>query len=115
MIANKEIRGFVGSAVVFMSIMGLLGVLFFVEVPEKNNDIVKVIIGMLVSSLAMILYTIAGKDTNEVEHLKLENEKLKETNKQLSDRIVHLEHMFMTLQEKVINKLSIVVDEKKTN
>ena len=115
MIANKEIRGFVGSAVVFMSIMGLLGVLFFVEVPEKNNDIVKVIIGMLVSSLAMILYTIAGKDTNEVEHLKLENEKLKETNKQLSDRIDHLEHMFMTLQEKVINKLSIVVDEKKTN
>lgn len=110
MIANKEIRGFVGSGIVFLSIMGLLGVLFFVEVPEKNNDIVKVIIGMLVSSLAMILYTIAGKDTNEVDELKKENERLKETNKQLADRIDHLEHMFMTLQEKVINKLSIVVD-----
>ena len=49
MIANKEIRGFVGSGIVFLSIMGLLGVLFFVEVPEKNNDIVKVIIGMLLT------------------------------------------------------------------
>jgi len=111
MIANKEVRGFIGSAIVFISIMALLGVLFFIEVPEKNNDIVKVIIGMLVSSLAMILYTIAGKDTNEVDILKKENERLMEKNKQLTERIDHLERMFMDLQEKVINKLSIVVEK----
>lgn len=112
MIANKEIRGFIGSGIVFLSIMCLLGVLFIVEVPETNNDIVKVIIGMLVSSLAMILYTIAGKDTNEVDILKRENIALIEQNKQLSERINHLEKMFMELQDRVINKLSLIVEDK---
>lgn len=112
MIANKEIRGFIGSGIVFLSIMCLLGVLFIVEVPETNNDIVKVIIGMLVSSLAMILYTIAGKDINEVDILKRENIALIEQNKQLSERINHLEKMFMELQDRVINKLSLIVEDK---
>lgn len=111
---NKQMRGFYGSLGVFIAIILVLGTLFFIEVPDKNNDIVKVIIGMLVSSLTMILYTIAGKDTNEVEILKHENEMLKEKNKSLTERVDHLEQMFMHLQERVIDKLSKISNENES-
>jgi len=109
---EKELRGFIGSVLVFIAIMGLLAILFFIEVPSSNNDIVKVIIGMLVASLSMIMYTIAGKNPEEVNILKIENESLKQKNKQLTERVDHLEKMFMDLQEKVIEKLSIIANNK---
>jgi len=105
---NKEKRGFFGAIGVFIAIMGVLVTLFFVRVPTENNDIVKVIIGMLVSALSMILYTLAGKDTNEISVLKNENELLRQKNRHLTERIDSLESMFMKLQTEVINKLSVL-------
>lgn len=112
---NKEKRGFFGAIGVFTAIMGVLITLFFVKVPAENNDIVKVIIGMLVSALSMILYTLAGKDTNEISTLKNENELLRQKNRHLTERIDSLENMFMKLQTDVINKLSILATNVNKN
>ena len=46
--ANKEMRGYIGAATVFLLVMALLLFLAFYEIPETNNDIFKVIVGMLV-------------------------------------------------------------------
>ena len=42
----------------------------FFEIPETNNDIFKVIVGMLVGSLSVVIYTFIGKNPEEVEMLK---------------------------------------------
>ena len=67
---DKELRGYLGSATVFLLVMGLLLFLAFFEIPDTNNDIFKVIVGMLVGSLSLVITTFVGKDPSEVENLK---------------------------------------------
>ena len=45
------------SATVFVLVMGLLLFLAFFEIPDTNNDIFKVIVGMLVGSLSLVITT----------------------------------------------------------
>ena len=59
---NKELRGYLGAGTIFFLVMGLLLFLAFVEIPDKNNDIFKVIVGMLVGSLSVVVYTFIGKN-----------------------------------------------------
>ena len=66
---NKELRGYVGAGIIFFLVMGLLLFLAFVEIPDKNNDIFKVIVGMLVGSLSVVVYTFIGKNPEEVQTL----------------------------------------------
>ena len=46
MTKDKELRGYIGAGVIFFLVMGLLLFLAFYEIPETNNDIFKVIVGM---------------------------------------------------------------------
>jgi len=43
MFKDKELRGYIGAATVFLLVMGLLLFLAFFEIPDTNNDIFKVI------------------------------------------------------------------------
>ena len=103
---DKQHRGYAGAALVFIMIIGLLVFLAFYEIPAQNNDAFKLIIGVIVGSLSVVIYTLVGKDPDEVNVLKQENEKLIEQNSQLQSRLNHLEAMFMDLQKSVIDKLS---------
>ena len=78
MFKDKELRGYIGAATVFLLVMGLLLFLAFFEIPETNNDIFKVIVGMLVGSLSVVIYTFIGKNPEEVEALKAKNEALED-------------------------------------
>ena len=49
---RREIRGYVGSGIVFLFVILLLLFLSQFEVPESNNDAFKLIVGALVSVLA---------------------------------------------------------------
>ena len=104
--SDRQHRGYLGAALVFSLVIGLLVFLAFYEIPTANNDTFKLIIGMIVGSLSVVIYTLVGKDPEEVSLLKQENEKLIEQNKQLQHRLNHLEAMFMDLQKSVIDKLS---------
>lgn len=105
---SKELRGYIGSWVYILLVFAVIATLSFNEVPAVNKDLITAIIGMLVASLTVVVYTLIGKDDNEVEKLKLHNQSLRKKNEELHKRINHLESMFMELQEKVINKLSIL-------
>ena len=111
-IKDKELRGYIGSWVFIVLVFSIITFLSFKEVPAANKDIVTTIIGMLVASLGVVVYTLIGKDESEVLELKKSNEILKEQNEQLKKRINHLENMFMDLQEKVISKLSIISEKQ---
>ena len=104
---NKELRGYIGAATVFILVMGLLLFLAFFEIPETNNDIFKVIVGMLVGSLSVVIYTFIGKNPEEVESLKSKNESLESQVAQIVLEKDKLEKMLRDYQSEVIDKLSI--------
>ena len=107
MFRNKELRGYVGAATVFAMVMALLLFLAFKEIPETNNDIFKVIVGMLVGSLSVVIYTFIGKNPEELESLKARNEALED---KVAGMIVEkdkLEKLLRETQTEVIDKLSI--------
>lgn len=110
---KKDTRNFIGSMVIFSLMVGLLIFLAFVEIPSSNNDTFKLIIGMITGSLSVVMYTIVGKDTGEVEALKSENTSLKEKNEALTERVDHLEEMFLTLQSQIIGRLSELTQKNK--
>jgi len=104
---NKELRGYIGAATVFILVMGLLLFLAFFEIPETNNDIFKVIVGMLVGSLSVVIYTFIGKNPEEVESLKAKNESLESQVAQIVLEKDKLEKMLREYQSEVIDKLAL--------
>lgn len=107
MFTNKELRGYIGAATVFAMVMALLLFLAFKEIPETNNDIFKVIVGMLVGSLSVVIYTFIGKNPEEVESLKAKNEALEDKVASMVIEKDKLEKLLRDLQNDMIEKLSI--------
>tara|TARA_R100001510_G_scaffold23453_1_gene20612 strand:- start:196 stop:567 length:372 start_codon:yes stop_codon:yes gene_type:complete len=107
MFKDKELRGYVGAATVFLLVMGLLLFLAFFEIPDTNNDIFKVIVGMLVGSLSVVIYTFIGKNPEEVEALKARNEALEDKVNQMVIEKDKLEALLRDLQNEIIENLSI--------
>lgn len=110
-IQSKEMLGYIGSILIFLLIIGLLVFLAFYEIPENNNDIFKVIVGMIVGSLGVVMSTLAGRNPDEVNALKRQNAELVEQNKQMTQRVDQLQAMLTDLQSEVINKLSSLMDK----
>lgn len=104
---NKELRGYVGAGIIFFLVMGLLLFLAFVEIPDKNNDIFKVIVGMLVGSLSVVVYTFIGKNPEEVSNLTAKNESLEKQVEQMVEEKDKIEKLLRDLQTEVIEKLSL--------
>ena len=104
---NKEMRGYIGAATVFAMVMGLLLFLAFKEIPDTNNDIFKVIVGMLVGSLSVVIYTFIGKNPEEVEALKAKNEALEDKVASMVIEKDKLEKLLRDLQTEVIDKLAV--------
>ena len=107
MFRDKELRGYIGAAVVFAMVMGLLLFLAFKEIPDTNNDIFKVIVGMVVGSLSLVIATFVGKNPEEVEALKAKNEALEDKVAAMVVEKDKLEALLRSLQNEVIEKLSI--------
>tara|TARA_B100000035_G_scaffold272185_1_gene247399 strand:+ start:111 stop:485 length:375 start_codon:yes stop_codon:yes gene_type:complete len=113
MLKDKELRGYLGAATVFLLVMGLLLFLAFFEIPDTNNDIFKVIVGMLVGSLSVVIYTFIGKNPEEVEALKAKNDALEDKVSAMVIEKDKLEALLRDLQNEVIEKLSITGEKFK--
>lgn len=107
MIKDKELRGYIGAGVIFFLVMGLLLFLAFYEIPDTNNDIFKVIVGMLVGSLSVVIYTFIGKNPEEVAELQAKSQGLEAKVKQLAEEKDNIESLLRDLQSDVIEKLSV--------
>ncbi len=107
MTKDKDLRGYIGAGIIFFLVMALLLFLAFYEIPETNNDIFKVIVGMLVGSLSVVIYTFIGKNPEEVAELQAKSQSLETKVKQLVEEKENIEKMLRSLQSDVISKLSV--------
>jgi hypothetical protein len=64
---RKEIRGYIGSGVVFLFVILLLVFLSWQEIPKSNNDSFKLIIGALIATIGAAVYVFFLKYPNIVQ------------------------------------------------
>ena len=106
--AKNDLRHYAGAAGIFILIIFLLLFLSFNEVPPVNKDIFVKVTGMVVGSLSVVIYTIIGRNPDEVAQLTKKVDSLETANDHLVKQKDELEHMVITLQENMIDKISIL-------
>ena len=92
---------------IFLMIVFLLLYLANNEIPSSNKDIFVSITGMIVGSLSVVIYSIIGRNPDEVALLQNKNESLKMKNTELVKQKDAYEAQIITLQENIIDKLSL--------
>jgi|TARA_R110002153_G_scaffold263045_1_gene424204 hypothetical protein len=106
--AKNDLRHYAGAAGIFILIIFLLLFLSFNEVPPVNKDIFVTVTGMVVGSLSVVIYTIIGRNPDEVDALTKKVDSLQTANDHLVNQKDELEKMVITLQENMIDKISIL-------
>ena len=106
--AKNDLRHYAGAAGIFILIIYLLLFLSFNEVPPVNKDIFVTVTGMVVGSLSVVIYTIIGRNPDEVDSLTKKVDSLQTSNDLLVKQKDELEKMVITLQENMIDKISIL-------
>lgn len=104
----KDLRHYIGAAGVFILVVGLLLFLSYETIPQENKDIFVSIIGMIVGSLSVVIFTFIGKNPDEVTKLQNKVDSLQATCDIMEKRNDQLENMVITLQQDIIKKLSVV-------
>lgn len=110
---QKDLRHYLGASGIFILIVMLLLFLAFIEIPPVNKDLFVAIVGTLVSSLGLVVYTIIGQQPDEVNTLQKKNESLSSTNHQMEIRNDQLEQIIIDMQKEVIEKLTDLKGDKK--
>lgn len=118
--SDKAIRSWLASFIFLTLVVGLIFFLTFLEIPEKNKDIVTSIIGMLIGSISMAISIFVGRDPDDVMALKSEVDSLNKDRNTLIERLRDaqidkdtLRRQLEELQTNIIDKLSIFVGEAK--
>ena len=106
--AKNDLRHYAGAAGIFILIIFLLLFLSFNEVPPVNKDIFVTVTGMVVGSLSVVIYTIIGRNPDEVNSLTKKVDSLQTSNDLLVKQKDELEKMVITLQENMIDKISVL-------
>jgi hypothetical protein len=106
--AKNDLRHYAGAAGIFILIIFLLLFLSFNEVPPVNKDIFVTVTGMVVGSLSVVIYTIIGRNPDEVAQLTKKVDSLETANDHLVKQKDELERMVITLQENMIDKISVL-------
>jgi hypothetical protein len=106
--AKNDLRHYAGAAGIFILIIFLLLFLSFNEVPPVNKDIFVTVTGMVVGSLSVVIYTIIGRNPDEVDSLTKKVDSLQTSNDLLVKQKDELEKMVITLQENMIDKISVL-------
>ena len=104
----KELRHYIGAIGIFVFVIGILIFLSFNEIPNMNKDVVVSIIGMIVGSLSVVIMTVIGRNPDEVNELKKQNEGLSSKVDHLVTQKDELERMLITIQTNIIDQLTLL-------
>jgi Na+/melibiose symporter-like transporter len=103
----KDIRHYAGAAGIFLIVILLLLFLSYNQIPSENKDLFVSIVGVISGSLSVILFTIIGRNPNEVQELQKKNEGLEVKLENLIKQKDELEAMLISMQKQLVDKLSI--------
>ena len=106
----KDLRHYLGAAGIFLLIVFLLLFLSYNEIPPVNKDVFVSIVGMMVGSLSVVIYTIIGKNPEELESLRNKNESLQAGMQMMEVRNDQLESMIIQIQKNIITRLTKLGD-----
>ena len=104
----KELRHYIGAIGIFVFVIGILVFLSFHQIPNMNKDVVVSIIGMIVGSLSVVIMTEIGRNPDEVNELKKQNEGLNSKVEHLVAQKDELERMLITIQTNIIDQLTLL-------
>lgn len=116
---DKARKGWWFSVFFMILVVCLIMFLSFVEIQEKNRDVLVGMLGMLTGAISSMLAIASGRDPSEVEELK---DKLSTANAdrqaliaRLRDAQIQMQllrEQIFELQNAVINKLSVFTNEE---
>jgi len=106
----KDLRHYLGAAGIFLLIVFLLLFLSYNEIPPVNKDVFVSVVGMMVGSLSVVIYTIIGKNPEELESLRSKNESLQAGMQMMEVRNDQLEAMIIQIQKNIITRLTKLGD-----
>ena len=106
----KDLRHYLGAAGIFLLIVFLLLFLSYNEIPPVNKDVFVSVVGMMVGSLSVVIYTIIGKNPEELESLRSKNESLAAGMQMMEVRNDQLEAMIIQIQKNIITRLTKLGD-----
>jgi len=107
----KAKRGWWFSVFFMILVVGLILFLTYVEIVEKNRDVLVGILGMITGSISSMMAIASGRDPSEVEELK---DKLSAANADREALIARLRdsQIQMQLLREQINELQVAVIDK---
>ena len=107
----KAKRGWWFSVCFMFLVVGLILFLTYVEIVEKNRDVLVGILGMITGSISSMMAIASGRDPSEVEELK---DKLSAANADREALIARLRdsQIQMQLLREQINELQVAVIDK---
>ena len=118
--SDKAVRSWLASLIFLSLVVGLIFFLTFMQIPDKNKDIVTSIIGMLIGSISMAISIFVGRDPDDVAALKSEIEKLHDDRNTLIARLRDaqvdkdiLRRQLEGLQALVIERLSLFAGDQR--
>lgn len=109
---NKELRGYLGSGILLVSIIALLFFLAFFEIPKTNNDVFKVILGVLLAQLPKVVSAFIGKEDDNYIEIKKKYDMVIQENEIMRAEIEILKKQLTELSDRIVNKISLLSDIK---
>ena len=104
---KKDILHYSGAAGIFLLVIFIL--LYFANnsIPKENKDIIISIVGIIIGSLSVVMYSLIGKNPDEVKDLTAKVESQQKHIEQLVEQKDAYEALMINLQKDIINKLSM--------
>ena len=118
-LSDKARRSWMSALIFLLMILGLVLFLTFVEIPDKNKDVIVSIIGMVVGGISTAISIFVGRDPDDIKELKEKILSLNGDRTALIERLRDaqpdkevLRRQFEALQGQIISRLSIFIGEE---
>ncbi len=107
----KELRSYGGSLFIFLFVIGIIITLLQFPVLESNKEVVMMLIGTIAASIPIIISSITGTKSNDLDALKNSLEKKEDQIKHLVKAKDSLEKMVIDLQREMLQNMDNMLDK----
>tara|TARA_R110000803_G_scaffold111182_2_gene179602 strand:+ start:330 stop:704 length:375 start_codon:yes stop_codon:yes gene_type:complete len=104
---KRDLIHYCGAAGIFVLVILMLLYLANNSIPPANKDLVVSIIGVIAGSLSVVIFSLIGKNPDEVAQLQSKTESQQKQIEMLVKQKDELEQMLISLQNTLIDNMTI--------